>query len=90
MYQGLPSREKVSSGSKLNLPLFIDILNKAAGLFNEKLGMKDNDIIKRVNGQDLDSFEKATGLFTALRNEKTISIDLVRNGTRINYSYEIR
>ncbi|MDB5036876.1 MAG: ral secretion pathway protein GspC [Bacteriovoracaceae bacterium] len=61
-----------------------------SGSIYEKLGMKDNDIIKRVNGQDLDSFEKATGLFTALRSEKTISIDLVRNGTRINYSYEIR
>lgn len=56
----------------------------------EKLGLKDNDIIKRVNGQDLDNFEKATGLFTALRNEKTISIDVVRNGTRLNYTYEIR
>jgi general secretion pathway protein C len=56
----------------------------------EKLGLKDNDIIKRVNGQDLDNFEKATGLFTALRNEKTISIDVVRNGTRLNWIYEIR
>jgi general secretion pathway protein C len=56
----------------------------------EKMGMKDQDIIKRVNGQDMDSFEKATGLFGALRNEKTISIDIMRNGTRINYSYEIR
>jgi type II secretory pathway component PulC len=52
--------------------------------------MKDNDIIKRVNGMDLDSFEKATGLFTALRSEKSISIDLVRNGQRISYTYEIR
>lgn len=60
------------------------------GSIYEKLNMKDNDIIKRVNGQDLDSFEKATGLFTALRNEKTITIDLVRGGTRINYTYEIR
>jgi general secretion pathway protein C len=55
----------------------------------EKLGLKDNDIIKRVNGQDLDNFEKATGLLTALRNEKTISIDIVRNGTKVNYTYEI-
>jgi general secretion pathway protein C len=61
-----------------------------SGSIYEKLGMKENDIIKRVNGQDLDNFEKAAGLFTALRNEKTISIDLVRNGSRISYSYEIR
>lgn len=60
------------------------------GSIYQRLGMKDNDIIKRVNGQDLDSFEKATGLFSALRNEKTISIDIVRNGTRLNYTYEIR
>ncbi len=61
-----------------------------SGSIYEKLGLKDNDIIKRVNGQDLDSFEKATGLFSALRNEKTISIDIVRNGSRLNYTYEIR
>jgi general secretion pathway protein C len=61
-----------------------------SGSIYEKLGMKDGDIIKRVNGAELDSFEKATGLFTALRNEKSISIDLVRNGQRINYTYEIR
>jgi len=52
--------------------------------------MKDGDIIKRVNGQELDSAEKSIGMFTALRSEKTISIDLVRNGQRINYTYEIR
>lgn len=60
------------------------------GSIYQKLQMKDNDIIRRVNGVDLDTFEKATGLFTALRNEKSISIDLVRNGQRINYTYEIR
>ena len=60
------------------------------GSIFEKLGLKDQDIIMRVNSQDLDSFEKATGLFTALRNEKTISIDIVRGGSRLNYTYEIR
>ncbi len=60
------------------------------GSIFEKMGLKDQDIIKRVNGTDLDSFEKATGLFTALRNEKSISIDIVRNGARLNYTYEIR
>jgi len=62
---------------------------KPGSLF-QKMGMLDQDVIKRVNGQDLDSFEKATGLFGTLRNEKTISIDIVRNGAKINYTYEIR
>ena len=56
----------------------------------EKLGLKDNDIIKRVNGQYLDSFEKATGLFSALRNENSLSIDIERDGTKLNLKYEIR
>jgi len=60
------------------------------GSIFEKLGLKDQDVIMRVNSQDLDSFEKATGLFTALRNEKAISIDIVRGGSRLNYTYEIR
>lgn len=40
-YQGLPSREKVSSGSKLNLPFCQDILNSAAGFSKEKLGIRE-------------------------------------------------
>ena len=60
------------------------------GSIYEKIGLKNNDILKRVNGQDLDSFEKATGLFTALRNENSISIDIVRSGSKVNYKYEVR
>ena len=60
------------------------------GSIYSKLKLENDDIIKRVNGQDLNSFEKATGLFTALRNEKIISIDLERDGKRIQYAYEIR
>jgi general secretion pathway protein C len=56
----------------------------------KKLGLKDNDIIKRVNGQYLDSFEKATGLFSALRNENSLTIDVERDGTKLNLKYEIR
>lgn len=56
----------------------------------EKLGLQNNDIISRVNGTYLDSFEKATSLLTALRNEKTISLDIVRDGVRLSYTYEVR
>jgi general secretion pathway protein C len=61
-----------------------------AGSIYEKIGLKNNDIIKRVNGQYLDSFEKATGLFSALRNENSLSIDIERDGIKVNYKYEIR
>ncbi len=60
------------------------------GSIFEKMGLRDQDVLKRVNGQDLDTIEKGMGLFGTLRNEKTISIDIVRNGTRLNYTYEIQ
>lgn len=56
----------------------------------EKLGLQNGDIVRRVNEEDLNSIEKGMSLFTALRNEKTISIDIDRSGSRLNYTYEIR
>lgn len=56
----------------------------------EKLGLQNGDIVRRVNDEDLNSVEKGMSLFTALRNEKTISIDIDRSGSRLNYTYEIR
>lgn len=56
----------------------------------EKIGLQNGDIVRRINDEDLNSVEKGMSLFTALRNEKTISIDIDRNGSRLNYTYEIR
>ncbi len=56
----------------------------------EKIGLKNGDIVRRINEDELNSVEKGMSLFTALRNEKTISIDIDRGGSRLNYTYEIR
>ncbi|TVQ80403.1 MAG: hypothetical protein EA369_02655 [Bradymonadales bacterium] len=56
----------------------------------DRLGLQNGDIVMRVNNDDLNSVEKGMSLFTALRNEKSISIDIVRAGSRLNYTYEIR
>lgn len=77
------------NGPNRNLAGFRIIEIKPNSIF-EKIGIQNGDIVKRVNDEDLDSLEKGMRLFTALRNEKTISIDIERNGTRLNYTYEIR
>lgn len=56
----------------------------------EKIGLKNGDVIRRVNDDELNSVEKGMSLFTALRNEKSISIDIERGGSRLSYTYEIR
>ncbi|PIR22709.1 MAG: hypothetical protein COV44_06025 [Deltaproteobacteria bacterium CG11_big_fil_rev_8_21_14_0_20_45_16] len=60
------------------------------GSIYDKLGLKNGDIVKRINEDDLNSVEKGMSLFNALRNEKSISIDIERGGSRLNYTYEIR
>jgi hypothetical protein len=45
IYHGLPSNEKLNSGSKLSLLFPIDILNKAAGLLNEKVGIREMPLL---------------------------------------------
>ncbi|HEY8367876.1 MAG TPA: type II secretion system protein GspC [Thermodesulfobacteriota bacterium] len=56
----------------------------------EKIGLRDGDVLQRINGNDLTDPARAFELFEQLRDEKEISVDLVRNGARQTLSYEIR
>jgi general secretion pathway protein C len=60
------------------------------GSIYAKIGLQNGDIIQRVNAQDLDDPAKFFQLYQGLRNERNISIDLVRNGRRQTLNYEIR
>lgn len=62
---------------------------KPGGLF-DALGLKNGDILKRVNGFEVTSPEKAIQVLTALRGESTIDLDVVRDGKKSNFHYEIR
>jgi len=77
----------ISSGNQIDGFRMLEI---RSGSIYEKLGIQNGDIVKRVNNDDLNSVEKGMNLFNALRNEKTISIDIERGGSRLNYTYEIR
>lgn len=56
----------------------------------EKIGLRDGDVLQRVNGAELTGPEKALELFEQLKNEKSITVDLVRNNVKQTLSYEIR
>lgn len=55
-----------------------------------KVGLKNGDVIRKVNGQDISSPEKAFGLFQELRNEKNLTVEISRRGQTESLSYEIR
>ena len=59
------------------------------GSLYEKLGLINNDIIKEINGEEIDSPEKAFQLLKLLRNEREISLSLMRGNTSKNLTYYI-
>ena len=55
-----------------------------------KVGLKNGDVIRKVNDNDITSPEKAFQVFQELRNEKNLSIEISRRGQTQSLSYEIR
>jgi general secretion pathway protein C len=56
----------------------------------EKIGLKNGDVITRVNGNDLTDPARAMSLIQELRNEGHITVDVTRNRQPTTLSYEIR
>jgi len=60
------------------------------GSIYEKIGLQNGDVIQRVNSQDVDDPSKFFQLYQGLKNERSISIDLLRGGQPQTMTYEIR
>jgi general secretion pathway protein C len=56
----------------------------------EKLGFKPMDVIKKVNGEDINSPTKAMELYNALKSEGRISLTVERNGREEAFKYDIQ
>lgn len=60
------------------------------GTLLEKLGIKNGDIIKGVNGTPLTSAEGAMSTFTSLSSQKNFTFDVTRRSQDTTLEYEIR
>jgi general secretion pathway protein C len=56
----------------------------------EKIGLKNGDIITRINGNDLSDPARAMSLIQELRGEGRIAVDVTRNSQPTSLNYEIR
>ena len=56
----------------------------------EQLGFKAGDIIQRVNAVELNSPEKMYTIFQNLKDEKRVTVDVLRQGQKSTLTYEIR
>jgi general secretion pathway protein C len=55
-----------------------------------KIGIQNGDVIKRINGFDLNSAEKALEIYSKLKDSNRIDIELERNGSSLRKTYNVR
>jgi general secretion pathway protein C len=60
------------------------------GSIYDKIGLLNGDVVQRVNSQDVNEPGKFFQLYQGLKDQKSISIDLLRNGQRQSLNYDIR
>ncbi|MBI1821538.1 MAG: hypothetical protein HY036_02270 [Nitrospirae bacterium] len=58
--------------------------------FYEKIGLKNGDVLERVNGIEIKDPESFLKVFQHLKDENRITLDLVRNSQKETMGYEIR
>ncbi|HEX7523417.1 MAG TPA: type II secretion system protein GspC [Candidatus Deferrimicrobium sp.] len=56
----------------------------------EQLGFQGGDVLQQVNGLDLSSPEKLYTIFQNLKDEKKVSVNILRQGQKNTLMYEIR
>jgi general secretion pathway protein C len=56
----------------------------------ERLGFQGGDVLQQVNGMDLSSPEKIATIFQNLKDEKKVSVNILRQGNKNTLTYEIR
>jgi len=56
----------------------------------KKLGLTDNDVIRAINGESIDSEQKILELVNKYRNASTFRIEIERDGRRISKTYRMQ
>ena len=55
-----------------------------------KIGIQNGDVIKRINGFDLNSPEKALEIYSKLKESSRIDIEVERNGAAVRKTYNVK
>jgi general secretion pathway protein C len=55
-----------------------------------KIGLRNGDVIHKINEVELDNIENALKLFEELRGQTHFSIDLTRRGQNLTYEYTVK
>lgn len=62
---------------------------KPGGIY-QSLGLQNGDVLLRINDYDISNPERALQAFTALRGMDRVQIDLIRAGSKMTMTYQIK
>jgi general secretion pathway protein C len=74
------------SGNKVSGMKILSVKN---GSIFSKLGLKRGDVLQKINGLELD-VKQGFAIFNQLKDQKNITLDLIRQGQPMTLDYEIR
>lgn len=86
LFTQISARPNVGPGGKVT---GLKLMNIKGGSLFSKLGLKRNDVLERINGQEVD-LKRGMEIFGQLKDANRISIDLVRNGQKTTLEYDIQ
>jgi general secretion pathway protein C len=62
---------------------------KSGGLY-DSLGLRNGDVLVRVNDYEISTPESALQAFTALKGMDQVQLDVIRHGSAMTLTYQIR
>lgn len=62
---------------------------KPKGVF-DAIGLKNGDVLRRINGYPIDSPEKAVQALSAIKGTTEIDLDIIRSGKQLSLRYSIK
>jgi general secretion pathway protein C len=62
----------------------------ATGSLFDRAGLRNNDVLQRINGVEVNDPETLFKMFLALKDDSSIALDVLRAGRVQTYAYEIR
>lgn len=73
-------------GQSIGLRLFAI---KSGSIF-EKIGLRNGDVLRSVNGNGLGDITQAVKIFEQLKNQRSINVQLERGGAPLEFKYDIQ
>jgi len=94
--QAIDNPKEIMTDARL-LPNVVDgkqqgyVLNevKPGGIY-QSLGLQNGDVLLRINEYNISQPENALQAFTALRGMERVQLDIMRNGSKMTMTYQIR